>query len=164
MFKYYSKSGFTVVSVAHWFFFLFVICLVRQDPSLNHKAYRDAFKKMKPPKIPFMPLLLKGNDFFFSFMLYNFIFQKWLIVIIENWKEKKDSRFISLMLPFQTLLFLLVIVFKCSVISEVPKILNCTRATIKGFSLDSQKLALKTFLFLFYFASKGCFIFSEFTV
>uniref|UniRef100_A0A8C0PIW0 Rap guanine nucleotide exchange factor 5 n=1 Tax=Canis lupus familiaris TaxID=9615 RepID=A0A8C0PIW0_CANLF len=29
------------------------------DPSLNHKAYRDAFKKMKPPKIPFMPLLLK---------------------------------------------------------------------------------------------------------
>lgn len=34
-----------------------------QDPSLNHKAYRDAFKKMKPPKIPFMPLLLKGNDF-----------------------------------------------------------------------------------------------------
>uniref|UniRef100_I3MFF6 Rap guanine nucleotide exchange factor 5 n=1 Tax=Ictidomys tridecemlineatus TaxID=43179 RepID=I3MFF6_ICTTR len=33
------------------------------DPSLNHKAYRDAFKKMKPPKIPFMPLLLKGNYF-----------------------------------------------------------------------------------------------------
>uniref|UniRef100_A0A8C0QH49 Rap guanine nucleotide exchange factor 5 n=1 Tax=Canis lupus familiaris TaxID=9615 RepID=A0A8C0QH49_CANLF len=31
------------------------------DPSLNHKAYRDAFKKMKPPKIPFMPLLLKGQ-------------------------------------------------------------------------------------------------------
>eukprot|EP00075_Anas_platyrhynchos_P017470 XP_027306723.1 rap guanine nucleotide exchange factor 5 isoform X1 [Anas platyrhynchos] len=30
------------------------------DPSLNHKAYRDAFKKMKSPKIPFMPLLLKG--------------------------------------------------------------------------------------------------------
>ncbi|KAI4570925.1 hypothetical protein MJG53_020628, partial [Ovis ammon polii x Ovis aries] len=33
-----------------------------EDPSLNHKAYRDAFKKMKPPKIPFMPLLLKGGD------------------------------------------------------------------------------------------------------
>ncbi|GAB0184522.1 rap guanine nucleotide exchange factor 5 [Grus japonensis] len=32
------------------------------DPSLNHKAYRDAFKKMKSPKIPFMPLLLKGNE------------------------------------------------------------------------------------------------------
>ncbi|GAB1297874.1 Rap guanine nucleotide exchange factor 5 [Apodemus speciosus] len=33
------------------------------DPSLNHKAYRDAFKKMKPPKIPFMPLLLKAGIF-----------------------------------------------------------------------------------------------------
>ncbi|KAI2655453.1 Rap guanine nucleotide exchange factor 5 [Labeo rohita] len=31
------------------------------DPSLNHKAYRDAFRKMKSPKIPFLPLLLKGN-------------------------------------------------------------------------------------------------------
>lgn len=44
-----------------------------QDPSLNHKAYRDAFKKMKPPKIPFMPLLLKGNDFL-SVMVCNVIF------------------------------------------------------------------------------------------
>ncbi|CAB1320652.1 unnamed protein product [Coregonus sp. 'balchen'] len=34
-----------------------------RDPSLNHKAYRDAFKKMKPPKIPFMPLLLKDITF-----------------------------------------------------------------------------------------------------
>ncbi|XP_067864968.1 rap guanine nucleotide exchange factor 5-like isoform X3 [Heterodontus francisci] len=33
------------------------------DPSLNHKAYRDAFKKMQPPKIPFMPLLLKDVTF-----------------------------------------------------------------------------------------------------
>ncbi|XP_041102239.1 rap guanine nucleotide exchange factor 5 isoform X2 [Polyodon spathula] len=33
------------------------------DPSLNHKAYRDAFRKMKPPKIPFMPLLLKDVTF-----------------------------------------------------------------------------------------------------
>ncbi|XP_067267698.1 rap guanine nucleotide exchange factor 5 [Chanodichthys erythropterus] len=33
------------------------------DPSMNHKAYRDAFKKMKPPKIPFMPLLLKDITF-----------------------------------------------------------------------------------------------------
>nr|XP_014351188.1 PREDICTED: rap guanine nucleotide exchange factor 5 [Latimeria chalumnae] len=33
------------------------------DPSLNHKAYRDSFKKMKPPKIPFMPLLLKDVTF-----------------------------------------------------------------------------------------------------
>ncbi|RXM27627.1 Rap guanine nucleotide exchange factor 5 [Acipenser ruthenus] len=34
-----------------------------EDPSLNHKAYRDAFRKMKPPKIPFMPLLLKDITF-----------------------------------------------------------------------------------------------------
>ncbi|XP_056597514.1 rap guanine nucleotide exchange factor 5 isoform X2 [Triplophysa dalaica] len=33
------------------------------DPSMNHKAYREAFKKMKPPKIPFMPLLLKDITF-----------------------------------------------------------------------------------------------------
>nr|XP_055065632.1 rap guanine nucleotide exchange factor 5b isoform X2 [Misgurnus anguillicaudatus] len=33
------------------------------DPSLNHKAYRDAFKKMKSPKIPFIPLLLKDITF-----------------------------------------------------------------------------------------------------
>ncbi|XP_074542649.1 rap guanine nucleotide exchange factor 5 [Halichoeres trimaculatus] len=33
------------------------------DPSLNHKAYREAFKRMKPPKIPFMPLLLKDITF-----------------------------------------------------------------------------------------------------
>eukprot|EP00062_Callorhinchus_milii_P002100 gi/632937912/ref/XP_007901514.1/ PREDICTED: rap guanine nucleotide exchange factor 5 isoform X2 [Callorhinchus milii] len=33
------------------------------DPSLNHKAYRDAFKKMQAPKIPFMPLLLKDVTF-----------------------------------------------------------------------------------------------------
>lgn len=37
------------------------LCAVLQDPSLNHKAYREAFRKMKPPKIPFMPLLLKGK-------------------------------------------------------------------------------------------------------
>ncbi|KAM9806332.1 rap guanine nucleotide exchange factor 5-like [Syngnathus typhle] len=33
------------------------------DPSLNHKAYRDMFKKMKAPKIPFLPLLLKDITF-----------------------------------------------------------------------------------------------------
>ncbi|KAL2080637.1 hypothetical protein ACEWY4_024430 [Coilia grayii] len=33
------------------------------DPSMNHKAYRDAFRKMKSPKIPFMPLLLKDITF-----------------------------------------------------------------------------------------------------
>ncbi|XP_072250543.1 rap guanine nucleotide exchange factor 5-like [Leuresthes tenuis] len=33
------------------------------DPTLNHKAYRDSFKKMKAPKIPFLPLLLKDITF-----------------------------------------------------------------------------------------------------
>ncbi|XP_070822898.1 rap guanine nucleotide exchange factor 5-like [Chaetodon trifascialis] len=33
------------------------------DPSLNHKTYRDSFKKMKAPKIPFLPLLLKDITF-----------------------------------------------------------------------------------------------------
>uniref|UniRef100_A0A3P9L455 Rap guanine nucleotide exchange factor 5 n=1 Tax=Oryzias latipes TaxID=8090 RepID=A0A3P9L455_ORYLA len=33
------------------------------DPSLNHKAYRDSLKKMKAPKIPFLPLLLKDITF-----------------------------------------------------------------------------------------------------
>ncbi|XP_061919085.1 rap guanine nucleotide exchange factor 5-like isoform X1 [Entelurus aequoreus] len=33
------------------------------DPSHNHKAYRDTFKKMKAPKIPFLPLLLKDITF-----------------------------------------------------------------------------------------------------
>lgn len=37
-----------------------------QDPSLNHKAYRDAFRKMKSPKIPFLPLLLKGAEIKFK--------------------------------------------------------------------------------------------------
>ncbi|XP_055020057.1 rap guanine nucleotide exchange factor 5-like isoform X1 [Boleophthalmus pectinirostris] len=33
------------------------------DPSLNHKAYRESFKKMKAPKIPFLLLLLKDITF-----------------------------------------------------------------------------------------------------
>ncbi|XP_041964260.1 rap guanine nucleotide exchange factor 5-like [Alosa sapidissima] len=33
------------------------------DPSLNHKAYRTTFKKMKTPKLPFLPLLLKDITF-----------------------------------------------------------------------------------------------------
>ncbi|CAL1611331.1 unnamed protein product [Knipowitschia caucasica] len=33
------------------------------DPSLNHKVYREAFRKMKSPKIPFLPLLLKDITF-----------------------------------------------------------------------------------------------------
>lgn len=43
------------------FIIVFSLSSLLQDPSLNHKAYREAFKRMKPPKIPFMPLLLKGN-------------------------------------------------------------------------------------------------------
>lgn len=54
--------------------------------------------------------------------------------------------------------------FKCSVISEIPQILHCTWADIKAFSLDSENLALETFVFLFYSASKRCFIVFEFTI
>ncbi|KAL2083875.1 hypothetical protein ACEWY4_019393 [Coilia grayii] len=32
-----------------------------EDPSFNHKAYRTTFKQMKTPKLPFLPLLLKGD-------------------------------------------------------------------------------------------------------
>uniref|UniRef100_A0A674DGA7 Rap guanine nucleotide exchange factor 5 n=1 Tax=Salmo trutta TaxID=8032 RepID=A0A674DGA7_SALTR len=39
------------------------VCLLLYDPSLNHKAYRDAFRKTKTPKIPFLPLLLKDITF-----------------------------------------------------------------------------------------------------
>lgn len=33
-----------------------------QDPSRNHRAYRLAVAKLSPPYIPFMPLILKGNQ------------------------------------------------------------------------------------------------------
>uniref|UniRef100_A0A667YRX9 Rap guanine nucleotide exchange factor 3 n=1 Tax=Myripristis murdjan TaxID=586833 RepID=A0A667YRX9_9TELE len=33
-----------------------------EDPSRNHRAYRLAVAKLSPPYIPFMPLLLKGNN------------------------------------------------------------------------------------------------------
>uniref|UniRef100_A0A8C8SAF5 Rap guanine nucleotide exchange factor like 1 n=1 Tax=Pelusios castaneus TaxID=367368 RepID=A0A8C8SAF5_9SAUR len=33
------------------------------DPCRNHKAYRDALSKMKPPLIPFVPLILKDLTF-----------------------------------------------------------------------------------------------------
>uniref|UniRef100_A0A8K9Y348 Rap guanine nucleotide exchange factor 5 n=1 Tax=Oncorhynchus mykiss TaxID=8022 RepID=A0A8K9Y348_ONCMY len=42
---------------------LFLELEMLTDPSLNHKAYRDAFKKTKTPKIPFLPLLLKDITF-----------------------------------------------------------------------------------------------------
>lgn len=93
MFKLYSKSGFRIVSMVHWFSFVFVICLVRQDPSLNHKAYRDAFKKMKPPKIPFMPLLLKGNNFVSCILCVILCSGK---VSLNCKGQEKDSLFLSL--------------------------------------------------------------------
>ncbi|XP_061771901.1 rap guanine nucleotide exchange factor 5-like isoform X3 [Nerophis ophidion] len=40
-----------------------ITVLYINDPSHNHKAYRDTFKKMKAPKIPFLPLLLKDITF-----------------------------------------------------------------------------------------------------
>lgn len=33
------------------------------DPSRNHRAYRNYVGKLQSPVIPFMPLLLKGNQF-----------------------------------------------------------------------------------------------------
>ncbi|RXN10788.1 zinc-alpha-2-glyco -like protein [Labeo rohita] len=58
--KTFFFNGFKLnpLEMAHYCRFLLV-----QDPSMNHKAYRDAFKKMKPPKIPFKPLLLKDITF-----------------------------------------------------------------------------------------------------
>lgn len=32
-----------------------------QDPSRNHKSYRDLITSLRPPLIPFTPLLLKGQ-------------------------------------------------------------------------------------------------------
>ena len=33
------------------------------DPSRNHRVYRLSVGKMQPPMIPFMPLLMKGQQF-----------------------------------------------------------------------------------------------------
>lgn len=33
-----------------------------QDPCRNHKSYREVISKMKPPVIPFVPLILKGES------------------------------------------------------------------------------------------------------
>lgn len=38
------------------------VCLsLIQDPSRNHKSYRDLITSLRPPLIPFTPLLLKGQ-------------------------------------------------------------------------------------------------------
>uniref|UniRef100_A0A3B4UY55 Rap guanine nucleotide exchange factor like 1 n=1 Tax=Seriola dumerili TaxID=41447 RepID=A0A3B4UY55_SERDU len=39
----------------------FGICFL-QDPSRNHKSYRDLITSLRPPLIPFTPLLLKAMD------------------------------------------------------------------------------------------------------
>uniref|UniRef100_A0A672KMJ8 Rap guanine nucleotide exchange factor 5-like n=1 Tax=Sinocyclocheilus grahami TaxID=75366 RepID=A0A672KMJ8_SINGR len=53
------------------------------DPSLNHKAYRDAFRKMKSPKIPFLPLLLKGSESKFKIHNIHDIIRLLIICIVE---------------------------------------------------------------------------------
>ena len=37
------------------------LVLLLQDPSRNHKSYRDLITGLRPPLIPFTPLLLKGQ-------------------------------------------------------------------------------------------------------
>uniref|UniRef100_A0A673J6J9 Rap guanine nucleotide exchange factor 5-like n=1 Tax=Sinocyclocheilus rhinocerous TaxID=307959 RepID=A0A673J6J9_9TELE len=59
------------------------------DPSLNHKAYRDAFRKMKSPKIPFLPLLLKGAES--KFKIHNIHDIIRLLIICINDCFKHDS-------------------------------------------------------------------------
>uniref|UniRef100_A0AAQ4NTV5 Rap guanine nucleotide exchange factor 5 n=1 Tax=Gasterosteus aculeatus aculeatus TaxID=481459 RepID=A0AAQ4NTV5_GASAC len=58
-----SRLGQTWEKIPGKFKRLFAELETITDPSLNHKAYRDSFKKMKAPKIPFPPLLLKDITF-----------------------------------------------------------------------------------------------------
>uniref|UniRef100_A0A672KH10 Rap guanine nucleotide exchange factor 5-like n=1 Tax=Sinocyclocheilus grahami TaxID=75366 RepID=A0A672KH10_SINGR len=69
------------------------------DPSLNHKAYRDAFRKMKSPKIPFLPLLLKGSESKFKIHNIHDIIRLLIICImspdlnpIEHLKDSVEVR------------------------------------------------------------------------
>lgn len=41
---------------------LYFSSLEYQDPCRNHKSYREVISKMKPPVIPFVPLILKGES------------------------------------------------------------------------------------------------------
>lgn len=95
-----------------------------QDPSLNHKAYRDAFKKMKPPKIPFMPLLLKGNDVFSS--TCHSIFQKCIVITVQNKKKEGSVYCFKVISTFRTNRVSLWLFFKCAIISEMPTIRTYT--------------------------------------
>ncbi|XP_056299686.1 rap guanine nucleotide exchange factor 5-like isoform X3 [Pseudoliparis swirei] len=58
-----SRLGHTWEKIPGKFKRLFSELETVTDPSLNHKAYRDSFKKMEAPKIPFPPLLLKDITF-----------------------------------------------------------------------------------------------------
>lgn len=47
----------------HWAYpFLYPSSVECQDPCRNHKSYREVISKMKPPVIPFVPLILKGES------------------------------------------------------------------------------------------------------
>uniref|UniRef100_A0A3Q0SB39 Rap guanine nucleotide exchange factor 5 n=1 Tax=Amphilophus citrinellus TaxID=61819 RepID=A0A3Q0SB39_AMPCI len=59
----YSHWLLTLLVQTYYSIYSFILKMSSQDPSLNHKAYRDSFKKMKAPKIPFLPLLLKDITF-----------------------------------------------------------------------------------------------------
>lgn len=55
-----------------------------QDPSRNHKSYRDLITSLRPPLIPFTPLLLKGDQnptrtrktdgFYWFLLVFNYSF------------------------------------------------------------------------------------------
>lgn len=50
----------------------------RQDPCRNHKSYREVISKMKPPVIPFVPLILKGESHSCALLATLSVSQFWL--------------------------------------------------------------------------------------
>lgn len=82
---------------------LTVDCALPQDPSLNHKAYRDAFRKMKPPKIPFMPLLLKGWTacrHCVQFQFYRLLVFNWRISGLIEYLQEESVSFVNMSAHF----------------------------------------------------------------
>uniref|UniRef100_A0A4W5LTY4 Rap guanine nucleotide exchange factor 3 n=1 Tax=Hucho hucho TaxID=62062 RepID=A0A4W5LTY4_9TELE len=59
------------------------------DPSRNHRAYRLAVAKLSPPYIPFMPLLLKGNN---AFLRFHFFFNTYLPVSCPDSEQSLPLR------------------------------------------------------------------------
>lgn len=45
-----------------WFWSDLGLLVLFQDPSRNHKSYRDLITSLRPPLIPFTPLMLKGQQ------------------------------------------------------------------------------------------------------